>query len=72
MNGLECATRIRRGYVDCGVILLYASIDDSFLEEARRLGIGAFEKSVKPEMLLAASGNLTRAVSVTWKGSYGD
>ena len=72
MNGLECATRIRRRYVDCGVILLYASIGDSLLEEARRFRIGAFKKPVNPEMLLAASGNLTRAASVTWKGSCGD
>jgi two-component system OmpR family response regulator len=68
MNGLECAARIRRRYVDCGVILLYACLGDSLLEEVRRLGFGAFEKPVNPELLLAASGNLTRA-SVTRKGS---
>jgi two-component system OmpR family response regulator len=71
MNGLECATRIRRQYVDCGVILLYVCVGDSLLEEVRRLGFGAFEKPVNPEMLLAASGNLTRA-SGTRKGSYGE
>ncbi|MGC1296662.1 MAG: response regulator [Alloacidobacterium sp.] len=71
MNGLECATRIRRRYVDCGVILVYACVGDSLLEQVRRLGFGAFEKPVNPEMLLAASGNITRA-SVTRKGSNGD
>ena len=70
-NGLECATRIRRRYVDCGIILLYVCVGDSLLEEVRRLGFGAFEKPVNPEMLLAASRNLTRA-SVPRKGSYGD
>jgi CheY-like chemotaxis protein len=58
MNGVECAKGLRRRYRNCDIILTYASAAPWILEQADELGYEAFEKPVKPELLLDAAASL--------------